>query len=271
MKRYVMITIIIYFILGIFFSVYLVFFHVDPESEEMEKEGIRVVYNDPEAFAEALKTDGRIQAFGKLQGNLEISDINDLENIEDLDFNAEDKEEKFQKTIKKIPPSFCIVFFASEIVMEDMEKYISDKERRKKLKKSYEVVQELRPKAYDSITYLAEEIEFLGQTLHLPLHLSYKLGKLKDGRVDAKGKEGEKVIEARFIKNNTPAWLDIYIENGEIQYDTLEFYDETSEFSAKAKTMSGNTSAWEMILGVFIFFSLLCGVTIFIESKIFNR
>ena len=115
MRYRTFIALCVHILLAVLLSIYLVFFHVDSSVKELMDTDIRIIIDSQEKFDQALKTDGRIYALGKIGGTIRASDIS----LDELEYGGNDKAEKVEKIKSYLGGDYVYIDFISEKLSEE--------------------------------------------------------------------------------------------------------------------------------------------------------
>jgi len=256
MKKRTFIALGVHIVLAAALSVYLVFFHVDSSVQELMDSDVRIVIDSQEKFDEAIKTDGRIYALGKIRGTINVSDIS----LDDLVFRGNDKEKKVQKIKSYLNGDYVYIDFFSERLSE---KTVIEKDtlREGKYERKYEIVREpyAHLELYDTFSfygYVFTNTEDLMHSFYNQMKSTFIKGKAKDH-----------VISAKYIPDEEPMWLEFTVTKGQIDMDSVGIHSTNSGFDYTARAATGDNSPLDIVFGVLLLAAISFGITIAILRR----
>lgn len=264
MSKRTIITIFVYVILSIA-TIIAVSVGDQAASAELKAKGIRAVYEDEAKFAELLKEDGLIYAYGELEGYLHSSDI-DLSNME---FRGENRSKKEEKAIKALPESVLFAKFSAYQAFYELELlYINDENRRKNSGKNYEYKEILIKDVYSSEYYVSPSVKFLGQEFKLDRNI-FGLSNMNEGNLELYPKDNDHTIDSEYLPSKISGWFELEVKNGEIHPESFKFYREGVGFNYEyeARELAGTGNFIEVSIGVVTVMSILCAITIVIQRR----
>ncbi len=265
MKKRTFIALGVHIVLAAALSVYLVFFHVDSSVQELMDSDTRIVIDSQEKFDEAIKTDGRIYALGKIRGTINVSDIS----LDDLVFRGNDKEKKVQKIKSYLNGDYVYIDFFSERLSE---KTVIERDtlREGKYERKYEIVREpyAHLELYDTFSfygYVFTNTEDLMHSFYNQMKSTLIKGKMESTFI--KRKAEEHVISAKYIPDEQPMWLEFTVTKGQIDMDSVGIHSTTGSFNYTARAAAGDISPLSTVFGVFLVAAISFGLTVAILSN----
>ncbi|NLY72814.1 MAG: hypothetical protein GX079_03895 [Tissierellia bacterium] len=217
---------------------------------------IRIIIDSQEKFDQALKTDGRIYALGKIGGTIRASDIS----LDELEYGGNDKAEKVEKIKSYLGGDYVYIDFISEKLSEETIK-------KEDPFKAGEYIWETRivgePYAYLDFY---DTFSFYGYEFPNSESLMYSVYEHMES-ILTEGRAKEHVISAVYLPDKEQVWLDLTVVSGQIDMGSLGIHSTNSSFDYNARAASGNDSPLEVVGGVFIVAAISFGVTVAIQRK----
>lgn len=264
MKK-VWITAIIYLVLATALSIYLGFFYQSTLPDEWKEQGIRGVYSDEKEFKNLIQQDGKLVAFGKLTGSIDMNEV-DFEGIE---YQGEDKDAQIKGLKKELGKEYLYLKVQAATLQKKVER---------KMRKAVDKSKDEEYEYYDDISYISnvydEQKYFAKATFNgVPVEWSQTeliqiISLVKDTDLPFTKKDGQHVLEAEYIESPFPIWLECEIINEEMQ--NIKLHSDMSPFAANAREALEKDSPITVIIGVFAFMGILCGITIWVLKKFFD-
>lgn len=268
MKKRTKITIIIFAILGIGFGV-IFGVQKDPRTQELRNMGVRAVFEDEEKFAQELQKDGLLYAYGKVTGNLKKEDLD----LSLLEYRGEDREEALEKALKNIPDVVGAAYFASlQAFFKMEEQYITSDHERESRGRDYEYVKVLDPDIHDSLFIEPPKFQFMGQEFETP-HYFFFFFRLEYAYWTEDIKEGDYAIFSKYIPDTEmEGLLELEIKDGKVLTEKMKFYKDGSGFNDffSVRELAGESNFFYTLFGSILFMAMLCGITIWIQNKIWG-
>lgn len=256
MKFRTFIALIVHLVLAVALSVYMAFFHVDKSVKELMESDIRIIIDSQEEFDEAIKSDGRIYAFGEIRGTISVADLD----LADLEYHGKDKAEKV-KTIKSyLDGNYVYLDFFSELLSEETKK-----EEDPFQQGEYVLVTRIVAEPYANLDFY-DTFSFYGYVFPNTESLMHSVYEHMEATfVDGRAKEH--VISAAYLPDKQAMWLDLTVSKGQIDLDSLGIHSVNSSFDYNARTASGNTSPLYTVGGIFLLAAISFGVTLAIQRR----